>query len=71
MKEVNFKEEGGGDGRATQIERAGRIRVQQQQVEERAAVNHRVSTGSVSTSRREGFSTICLINSKLNPGLFL
>ena len=78
-----FKEEGGGGGGSSRTTRvsvpAGRVHQQQEGVvggvqhvheeEDRAAVNHRVCTGSVSASRREE-STVCLINSKLNPGIF-
>ena len=57
-EKVNFKEEGGGGGRVQQ-QQEGAEHVHEE--EDRAAVNHRVSTGSVSTStRREGSSTICL-----------
>ena len=66
IKKVNFKEEDGGGGERVQEgrdhhQRAGRVQQQQEgvehvQEEDRAAVNHRVSTGSVSTSRREGSS---------------
>ena len=57
-----LQEEEGGGGGATQVEPAGSApssskKAPSVQEEDRAAVNHRVSTGSVSTStRREGSS---------------
>ena len=61
---VNFKDEegGGGDRARRSVQQQQQEGVQEHvQEEDRAAVNHRVNTGSVSTStRREGSSTICL-----------